>query len=242
MRAEALLLAVALVAAPPVAKAAWRRDRIVVLVDGRGDPAAKTQVGAAVAKVLAGKSYDVVPAAEVLEFLAGEDAAAGEPLPSGLRRRLAKRFRAKTLVTVGVGFLLDQRARPKGPSASAAIGLTVTLASAEDRVLWRNSLGSIGDELAAANEGARAEMITTLCERLLWAMPQGTPNPDAQVAHKQPPATVYRPSASAPPRYDAIADRVPDLRSGPQFRLLVGRRTEEPAEGQDTGSPDGGSR
>ena len=179
---------------------AWTRDRIVLLVENRStNPAAAAEITPALAEQLGSMGYEVVPAAEVASALV--DAAihdAGE-IGRASADRLRAAVKAEAVIAVTVSFFLDSRARPRGPKASPAFGLSAAFWGPPERRAWSNSLGWIADEVStpAAFGFKRGPPKPTAlaCERLLWSLPRGRKDPTA-VLRPQPSA-----EETAPPTY-----------------------------------------
>lgn len=230
-------LSFALSVAAPAARA-WSRDRILVIVDNRStNERAQGEIVPAVQDLLEQKGYEVVRDPDVL---AGVSIDRAGYVPAPALRDAAQKARADAVVAVKIGFLLEGRARPRGPSASTAIGLLARLYSPDARVLWRNSLAVVLDDAgtrasktayvaarrAAEASGARAATdrspTAIVCEQLLWTLPRGRPDPAARVAKaaSAPPAPAAPVKAT---RFESPPDRARSFDSVARFPLRLDR-------------------
>lgn len=167
-----------------IAQLAWTRDRVVLLVGNRSNnTAAAAELAPAVAAQLADKGYDVVPPPELT--IAAERAGvtnANDEIDPAAAEKLRVAAGAAGVVTVSISFFLGSQPRARGAPAHPAFGLSARML-AGGKTPWSSSLGWIADDVPQpAGFGKRAQPKPTAqaCERLLWSLPRGRPDPAAK--------------------------------------------------------------
>jgi hypothetical protein len=200
----------AILVAPAARAAPWTRDRVVLIVDDRStNQAAAAEVSHIVLQLLTSKGYEVVPAAGAAP---------------GSIEQLRQSLHAEAVVTITVSFLLEARPRPHGPRASPAFGLRARMLGAGERVVWRNALGWIADAApqTVSLRKAPPRPAALACERLLWSLPRGRPDPDAPaaVAALEEVNVAKAPTST---RYNAPLARQRNFTGVAHFPLRIGR-------------------
>jgi len=178
VRSIGAALAIALAATP----AGARSQRLVLVFENRsGTPGAIGLVSEGLGPVLARRGYEVIDGQEVADFQSAVHLARVDPLPAPMAGKLLMRFRADLALAVVINFVLEAAPRSRGPRANPAVGLTVRLIDGAGRVLWRNSLGILADDVRAIDRRASAigGAVATTCERLLFALPRARASPHA---------------------------------------------------------------
>jgi hypothetical protein len=198
----ALPLAAVLFAVP-----ALPAERIVLVVENRSsNPAAATEIAAAISTSLARKGYEVVSGAEVDGAVRARTDVQG----------LLQRFDAKAELEVTVRFLLAPHERERGPNAAPAAGL-VARASKAGGVFWRNSL-------AVIDPPPNRPLAKIASSKLLWSFPQV---PGVAVASadeewsEMTGAPIATSSGPGDRDYDVLIRRQRASRTGPRFRLRI---------------------
>jgi hypothetical protein len=177
-RAASLLLAASL-------QLGWTRDRIVLLVENHSsNQSAAAEITPALADQLASKGFDVVPPGEVTPALGAAGVKDAGDITPAVAEQLSTALKAEAVLTVTVSFFLDSRARPRGPKASPAFGMIAKMYASSGKPQWSASLGWIADDVAApAGFGFKRgppKPTALACERLLWSLPRGRPDPAGQ--------------------------------------------------------------
>lgn len=192
---------------------AWTRDRVALVVENRSSsPSATAELTPAVTAILESKGYEVIAPAEV--EAARQKAGAAEDVIASLR--------AHALLTVTVRFVLPAEARARGPRANPAFGFAATWIAANGKT-WHNALGWIADDVPApvpfGSRRAPPRPTAMACERLLWSMPRGTPNPDVKVvAAADAPEPQKGPTAT---RREGPTARQRDFGAGAHFPIRM---------------------
>jgi hypothetical protein len=147
------------------------------------------------------KGYEVISGPEVADFLEAVGSPHVDEMPARLVDKLLLRFRADRALAVTVSFFLEAETRDRGPNAKPAVGLSAKLLDASGALLWRNSMGAIGEDSGFGLNSADAvrRMGTSVCERLFWSFPKPgrgkSPQATASIVEERPrfPLLIRRP-------------------------------------------------
>jgi hypothetical protein len=221
-RLVALLCAAAALLPPGPARAG--RLRVVLAFENRSSNRAAVHLAAtSLTGILARKGYEAIDSAEVSDFLEAMGVTRLDPMPPGVVNKLLLRFHADGVLSVVINYMLEARPRSRGPRASPAVGITARLVGFDDRLVWRNSLGLLADDVvSSSSSGARTGgigmTISKGTEQLLFTLPKSRRSrPDEEVASEK--AAVPTSSAAA-------------RRGGPRFPL-AGPGSVRPSDKDD---------
>jgi hypothetical protein len=222
-RLVALLCAAA--ALLPPAPALAGRLRVVLAFENRSsNRAAVNPVATSLSGILARKGYEAIESVEVSDFLEALHVTSVDPMPPGVANKLLLRFHADGVLSVVINYMLEARPRSRGPRASPAVGISARLVGFDDRLVWRNSLGLLADDVVSASAGGARTggigmTISKGTEQLLFTLPKSRRSrPDDEVASEKAPVPV----ASAAAR-----------RGGPRFPL-AGPGSTKPTDKDDS--------
>jgi hypothetical protein len=207
------------------------RERVVLLVENRSSrPDAASQMGSSIELSLQRKGYEIVSGPEVADFLEAVGSPHVEEMSARLIDKLLLRFQADRALAVTVSFFLEAQPRDYGPNAKPAVGISARLLDASGAVLWRNSMGAIGEDSGYGLNSADAvrRMGTSVCERLFWSFPKPrgirpSPAAPAPATPALAASTAAAPAVAAPAVVAAPAAAAPTVEGPPCFPLLIRR-------------------